>query len=103
MTDIKSEIQDEELKKVSGGFGKKVGPKTGDQNEAGDVYFEFPLFLSSFSGYYSRTQLEALVNDNIDLAEIVKQFITDDIKSAVKKLYPNNDIPDNVKLMMGIL
>lgn len=102
MADKKIELNDEELSKITGGVGNNNKPQTGDQNEDGDVYFEFPFFLSSYSGYYSKTRLEALVNENIGLASYVQPYITDDIKNAVKKLYPNNDIPDNVRLMMGV-
>lgn len=89
------ELKDEELKNVNGGYS------TGDKNNKGEVYFKFPLILSSLSGFYSRASLEKLCSDNIGLAPLAKQYINQDVKNAVKILYGDDPIPAAVQTMLG--
>ena len=91
------ELKDEQLKNVTGGKGES----TGDMNANGEVYFKFPGFLGSLSGYYSKESLEKLCTDSIGLAPMVKSFITQDVKNAVKKLYGDDPVPASVQTMLG--
>lgn len=96
MTDKKIELNDEELSKITG------GTQTGAKNENGEVYINFPWPVTFLSGYYNRENLESLVDSNMDNISYIQPSITPEIKSAVESLYPNNDMPANVKTMLGI-
>ena len=91
----KHELNEEELAKVLGGV--KTGDVKGDA-----VYFEFPSFISSMSGYYTCADIEKLCKDYYDYRSIIGLHMNDAIRNAVKKLYGNNPIPQQVKDVLGI-
>ena len=98
MTNTK-ELVEQELEKVSGGFGEK----TGDMKD-GKVYIKFPLIAASFSGYYDCDGLEKLATQYASYAALIKNYVDNDIRTAVTKLYSyhNRTIPDTVKNLLGM-
>lgn len=91
----KHELNEEELAKVLGGV------KTGDEKD-GAIYFEFPSFLSSMSGYYTCSDIEKLCEDYYAYRSLISLYMNDTIRNAIKKLYGNNLIPQKVKDVTGV-
>ena len=87
-----NELRDEELKNVTG------GAITGDVNDNGEVYFEIPV--GNLSGWYNKTSLEKLCQDYSMYAALVKPYVNQNIRDAVKTLYGDN-VPAAVKNMLG--
>ena len=93
---IEDALSPEELSIVNGGY------VTGEFDEDGRVYVQFPSIVSGYSGFYNTEELEGLCTTYSSLASVIKSFVDDNVRSAVVTLYANEgkEIPQVVKKML---